>query len=87
MLNKLRDEINKIDEEMIVLFIKRMEVVKNILIHKQENNLPVLDESREALLIKKNIEKLNNKQLEKYYNIFFKGVLESSKLFQGDFYE
>ncbi len=87
MLNELRDEINLIDEQMIQLFVRRMEVVKEILNYKKQNNLPVLDEQREVLLIKKNIEKLNNKQLEKYYNIFFKSVLESSKLFQGDLYE
>ncbi|MFI3329550.1 MAG: chorismate mutase [bacterium] len=84
MLNDIRKEINNIDEQMIKLFIKRMEIVKKVLVYKQENNLPVLDESREVILIKRNIELLNNKELEKYYNIFFSGVLNSSKKFQED---
>ncbi len=87
MLNKLRVEINNIDSEMIILFKKRMSIVKEVLIYKKENNIQVLDESREIELIKKNIQLLDNKELEKYYNIFFNGVLESSKLFQSDNYE
>lgn len=84
MLNDIRKEINNIDEQMIELFIQRMEIVKKVLVYKQENNLPVLDESREVILIKRNIELLNNKELERYYNIFFSGVLNSSKKFQED---
>ncbi len=87
MLGDIRDEINNIDKQMIDLFIKRMETVKKVLIYKKENNLPILDEKRELELIEKNILLLNNKELEKYYNIFFNGVLNSSKNFQEDNYE
>lgn len=84
MLNDIRVQINKIDEEMINLFIKRMDIVKQVLKYKIENNLPVLDEKRELELIEKNIKLLDNKELEKYYKIFFEGVLISSKKFQED---
>lgn len=84
MLNDIRVQINKIDEEMINLFIKRMDIVKQVLKYKIENNLPVLDEKREIEIIEKNIKLLDNKELEKYYKIFFEGVLISSKKFQED---
>ena len=38
-------------------------------------------------LTKKNIELLQDESLKEYYMIFFKGVLESSKKYQGDNYE
>ncbi len=84
MLNNIRKEINDIDEQMIKLFVKRMNVVKKVLLYKKENDLPVLDETRELELIKKNILLLNNSELEQYYKIFFEGVLNSSKKFQED---
>ncbi len=87
MLNKARIEINDIDKEMINLFKKRMEAVKQVLIYKKENNLPVLDEKRELELIEKNISLLNDKNLEQYYITFLKGMLNASKKFQEDNYE
>ncbi len=85
MKNKLelaREEINNIDKEMIDLFKRRMYAVYNVVEYKIENNLPVLDSSREETLIKKNLEYLNDKELEEYYLTFFKGILASSKDYQ-----
>ena len=38
-------------------------------------------------LIKKNLELLQDKSLKEYYLIFFNGMLEASKKYQGDNYE
>lgn len=81
-LDIAREEINRIDLEMIDLFKKRMAAVSNVVSYKMENNLPVLDTSREADLIKKNLEILNTPELEEYYLTFFDGVLKSSKDYQ-----
>ena len=88
-MNKLEEarlEIEQIDNEMMQLFVRRMMAVKQVLEYKMENNLPIYDEKREIELIKKNVLALNNKELEKYYQIFFEGVLNSSKTYQGDNY-
>ena len=85
MKNKLeaaREVINSVDLEMIELFKKRMRAVSDVVSYKIENNLPVLDSSRESILIKKNLEALNDKSLEEYYLTFFEGVLKSSKDYQ-----
>ncbi len=87
MLNEARIEINEIDKQMIELFIRRMNAVKKVLMYKIENNLDVLDETRELQIIEKNIKLLNNVELEQYYKIFFQGVLTSSKKYQEDNYE
>ena len=55
-IEELRQEINKIDEEMASLFNKRMEVAKDIALYKKENNLPIFDKERELQLLNKNLE-------------------------------
>ena len=87
ILNKLEEArliINEVDLEMIELFKKRMQASKMVAEHKKENNLPVLDKAREEALIKKNIELLNDKELEQYYLTFLEGVLTASKDYQKD---
>ena len=46
-LSVYRDEINRIDDEMVRLFGERMEVAGKIAAYKKENGLPVLDVRRE----------------------------------------
>ena len=81
-LDNARETINKIDLEMIELFKKRMNAVSDVVSYKLENNLPVLDSSRESDLINKNLKALNCKELEEFYLTFFEGVLKSSKDYQ-----
>lgn len=81
-LDIAREEINSIDEEMIELFKKRMKAVGMVVEYKLENNLPVLDSSREDKLIEKNLKYLNDESLKEYYLTFFNGVLNSSKDYQ-----
>lgn len=52
-MENLRREIDETDSKMIALFIKRLETVEKISEYKEKNNLPVLDEKREAEKIKK----------------------------------
>ena len=67
---------------MIELFKKRMKAVGMVVEYKLENNLPVLDSSREDKLIEKNLKYLNDESLKEYYLTFFNGVLNSSKDYQ-----
>ena len=87
LIDEARRKINEIDRQMILLFEERMAAVLDVLKYKKEHNLPVFDSKREAELIKKNIELLENKQLKEYYLTFFNGVLTSSKKYQEDNYE
>lgn len=80
-----RDRINEIDAQMIELFKERMKASKMVALYKRENNLDVLDSKREGQIIDKNLNILNDKELEKYYLIFFEGVLKASKDYQKEF--
>ena len=83
-LDEAREIINEVDSKMIDLYIKRMKAVKMVAEYKLENNMEVLDSSREDFLKIKNSKILDDKLLEKYYLEFFDGVLQSSKDFQRD---
>ena len=83
-LEEARSIINDVDKEMILLFKKRMNASKMVAEYKIENNLNVLDSSRESFIIEKNTKLLDDKELEKYYLTFFAGVLKSSKDYQVD---
>lgn len=86
-LNEARIKINEIDKEMVKLFEERMKAVLDVLKYKKEHNLPVFDETRELELIKKNVDLLQDGSLKEYYLIFFNGMLEASKKYQGDNYD
>jgi chorismate mutase / prephenate dehydratase len=63
-LNQLRNQIDEIDEKMVLLFEERMEAVMKIAAYKNQNGIPILNETREKEVIKKNTLRLRNKTFE-----------------------
>ena len=57
-----RDLIDSIDNQIIELYVKRMEIVKEITKLKIDNNLPVLDQNREKIMLEKNLEKIKSRK-------------------------
>ena len=47
-LNELRLEIDKIDDELVRLFVQRMDVSARIADYKKEHDLPIFVPAREA---------------------------------------
>ena len=87
MENKLIDARNKIDEidsKIIELYIQRMDTVKKVIEYKIENNIPVLDSSREASMLEKNLSKIDKEEYKKYYESILLGFLKASKDMQND---
>lgn len=83
-LIECRNKIDEIDSKIIALFEERMDVVKEVVAYKLENNLPVLDASREQEMLEKNLAKVNNPEYKKYYEDVLKGYLKVSKDMQKD---
>ena len=81
-MEEYRNRIDVIDEDILKLFEERMDLVKKIAIFKHENNLQVLDNKREEMIIKKNLNRLSNKDLEEYYYELYLKFLEVSKKYQ-----
>lgn len=86
-LIKAREEIDLIDTEIIRLFEKRMDIVKDVAIYKIANKLSVLDSSRENAMLEKNINKIKNEEYKKYYEKVLKGFLEASKDMQKELFK
>lgn len=86
-LNELRKEINEIDSNLAQLFEKRMEIVAKVAEYKIKNKIPVLNSEREAQVIEKNLEKLNNKSLSNEMEAFFTDIMRISKELQNKYIE
>lgn len=84
-LQELRDKIDSIDKEMVQLFEKRMEVILNIAVYKMENNIPILNISREEEVIDKNTIYLKNRELEDYFREFYINLMDLSKNYQNQY--
>ena len=79
-----RDLIDSIDTQIIELYEKRMEVVKDVIEYKIENDLPIYDQNRESLMLEKNLSKIKNEEYKKYYTDVLNGFLKASKEYQKD---
>lgn len=81
-LDELRIEINKIDEEMAKLFIKRMKIVEGIAKYKEDQGMEVLDIAREKIVIEKNSKRVTDEKLKKHYIKFLEKNMEISRDYQ-----
>jgi len=81
-LSKARQAINETDKEMAKLFCERMKAVKQVVEYKIEHGLPIFDADREAALIEKNAEYIEDTDLKSYYVTFLKNTMEVSKQYQ-----
>lgn len=76
-LSNERKKIDIIDKKMAKLFVKRLDIVKNIGKYKKENNLEILDKARESEVVNKNLSYV--KKYETEYLEFIKTVMDIAK--------
>lgn len=80
-LAELRDQINKIDEEMVKLFLQRMEVSRGIAAWKMDNGMPVYDPKREELHLNELQDKAEE-PMDEYVHEYFQHVMRLSRAYQ-----
>jgi len=83
-IHEIRDQINGINEQMLELFLKRMELSKQVALTKREQGLPLLDRSREREVLASMTAKAED--MEAYVYQFFTTLFELSKAHQGEIY-
>lgn len=83
-LKKYRQSINEIDEQILVLYLKRMEVSHQIGVLKKELNLPICDKKRESEIISFLSNKIEDSKLRMLYIDLLKLIIEQSKKIQED---
>ncbi|HEY5561005.1 MAG TPA: chorismate mutase [Clostridiaceae bacterium] len=81
-LEELRDNIDKVDNSLMELFHKRMEMVKKVALYKMENGIAILNEKREEEVIKKNLSLLKVPEIEEYAQEFLEQLMRVSREFQ-----
>ena len=80
-LDELRAEIDKIDDQLINLFQKRMEVASKIGQYKKENGLPVLNSQREREILN-NIADKSKTEMKSYLRVLYSLLFELSRSYQ-----
>lgn len=78
-LDLIRQEINKIDDEIIELFKKRMQAVRQVADFKIKNNMKVLDTNREGFIISKYTSDINEDEAKKEVTEFIEALLKISR--------
>jgi monofunctional chorismate mutase len=81
-MENLRKEIDLLDEEMLELFLKRMEIVKKIALEKKELGLPILNQNREQEILARMTSKIDDQYLSGLYPKFIVNIMEISRIYQ-----
>ena len=77
-LNDYRQKLDKIDDELLSLFIKRMNIAAEIAAWKKENSLPVLDVRREKEKLR-TLEEKSPEEFSDYTVSLFSLIMELSR--------
>lgn len=80
-LEELRREIDSIDQKMVELFKRRMEVVTQVAAYKKERGLPILDTSRERALLGK-VGQAAGDELADYIQSVYRTLLAASRSYE-----
>ncbi len=80
-LNKLREEINQVDREMVELFKRRMNIAASVAEYKKENGLPVLDAARERALLGR-VSDMAGEEFDGYARTLYHTMLDVSRAYQ-----
>jgi len=81
-LSEMRQEIDNIDEQIRLLFIRRMSIVYEIADYKMSQDMTVYDSSREKQVIEKNISKIEDPLFQEYYHEVLNAIMKVSKDYQ-----
>ncbi len=82
-LEKYRDEINRIDDQLIRLFVRRMHISGEIGAYKRAQGLPLFDAGRERQIMNR-VTLAAGEELEHYAKLLYQTVFDVSKAYQGE---
>lgn len=82
-LQELRRQIDVTDEEILSLFMKRMELCKGVADYKKQNNMPVFQGGREQQVIDRIKALTHDTALENGTSALFTTIMDISKLLQN----
>ena len=81
-LKELRNQIDNIDNELVKLFVRRMEISVLVADYKRENNLPIHVPAREQEILEK-ISESTSEEMEVYVRSLYVKIFELSRAYQS----
>ncbi|MGM9625521.1 MAG: prephenate dehydratase domain-containing protein, partial [Eubacteriales bacterium] len=81
-LKELRSRIDDLDAQLVRLFDERMQIAADIAAYKQENNLPVADESREREKLTA-VASMSDDELRDYVRMLYSYIFDISRSYQN----
>ena len=80
-LDVIRKEISEINDEMLALFVRRMELSAQVAAYKKANGLPTLDRKREEAILQKVADNTGD-EFRQYAIQLFRTMMDLSKEYQ-----
>ena len=80
-LDEIRKEISAINDEILPLFLRRMELSAQVARYKKAHGLPTLDRKREEAILQK-VADNSSDDMREYALEFFKKMMDLSKQYQ-----
>ena len=81
-INELRQQINGIDDELVSLFTKRMEIAAEIADYKKEHKLPIYVPAREREILQ-DVAKKAGPEMANYTRVLYSLLFELSRSYQS----
>lgn len=86
-LNRLREEIDGVDDQMRRLFERRMALAGEIAESKRRENRPIYDPEREKALLERNARQLSDPTMAEFYRDWMRHTMAVSRDWQAELWE
>ena len=80
-INQLRNKIDSIDEQLVSLFVQRMEIASQVAAYKEEHNLPIYVPTREREILQ-SVAKMAGSDFDNYARVLYSMIFELSRSYQ-----
>lgn len=82
-LDTIRQEIDHVDQELVALLEKRMQLVNQVVAYKKATGKPILDTSREDAVLQKAASRVEDKAFEQTIVNTFTDIMKNSRDYQA----
>lgn len=82
-LDTIRQEIDHVDQELVALLEKRMQLVNQVVAYKKATGKPILDTSREDAVLQKAASRVEDKAFEQMIVNTFADIMKNSRDYQA----
>lgn len=82
-LEEAREKIDQIDAQLACLFEQRMQAVQGVIAYKKQTGMAILDSGREEQVIEKNTARIQQQDLQPYYQQWQRDLMKISRQYQA----